>query len=365
MRSIAIQACTAAATLILALVAGSPPVHATPLPRFPPGAVWNLDIRALEPDPASASMIDALEGLGGFGNGRLQIDFSIRVVNAPEGAPTLTLAQRAGYYAPDCDTGAIAIPVPAGASIEGSAGMSCGGGEDCHYLVVQGGTLYEAYQANQLNQTLQSLCLVRWNLAAVYPPEGRGEHCTSADAAGFPIAPLLFNADEVYAAAQVSDGDLGHAIRFVLPNARMAADPALGGVYGGRLYVRPATHSGSPSGPKESVPYGARLRLRADFPLAGYNEPARVILRTLQRYGMLLADGGTVALTGENDRYNTHKWAELGLNEQTFYDNDDPNALPPVIGDFEVMPTGERIAETYECVRAPEPVPTLFADGFE
>ena len=57
-------------------------------------------------------------------------------------------------------------------------------------------------------------------------------------------------------------------IRFILRNNRMASDDSLGGV-AGRLYVRPASHAGGPSGPKESVPYGARLRLRSDFPLDG------------------------------------------------------------------------------------------------
>ena len=61
---------------------------------------------------------------------------------------------------------------------------------------------------------------MKWHLKAIYPAEGRGDHCTSADAAGFPIAPLLFNADEVFAA--LPSGDLGHAIRFILPNGRMA-----------------------------------------------------------------------------------------------------------------------------------------------
>lgn len=97
-----------------------------------------------------------------------------------------------------------------------------------------------------------------WKLDFVYPDDNRGDHCTSADAAGFPIAPLLFNADEVFAAMQGVEGDLGHAIRFILPNARMAS--------GTKFYVRPASHAGGPSGPEASVPYGSQLRLRRDFP---------------------------------------------------------------------------------------------------
>ena len=96
----------------------------------------------------------------------------------------------------------------------------------------------------------------------------------------------------------------------------MATDASLGGV-AGRLYVRPASHAGGPSGPKGSVPYGSRLRLRADFPLTGYVPAARVILNTLKRYGMVLSDGGSIALTAESDLYTDTKWAELGINSRS------------------------------------------------
>ena len=73
----------------------------------------------------------------------------------------------------------------------------------------------------------------------------RGDQCTSADAAGFPIAPMLFTADEVAA------GEIAHAIRFILPNPRMASFPDGPDSNTARdpLYVRPATHAGGPSGP--------------------------------------------------------------------------------------------------------------------
>ena len=53
-----------------------------------------------------------------------------------------------------------------------------------------------------------------------------------ADAAGFPIAPLLFNADEL------ATGSINHAIRFILPNPRIRA----------KVFVHPATHAGAPAG---------------------------------------------------------------------------------------------------------------------
>lgn len=346
-------------------------VVAEPLPRFPPGAVWNRNVAADALHPQSASMIATLSGLGGFGFGRMQIDFGLQVVHAAAGAPTRAITGYPfdDYFLPDCEPIGSPMPVPVDAAIEGQTGLVCdNASEDCHLLVVQGDVLYEAFHANADGAAgLESQCLAVWQLDVIYPPEGRGEHCTSADAAGFPIAPLLFNADEI-AASLAADpsgaGDIGHAVRFTLPNARMASDASLGGV-GGRLYVRPASHAGGPSGPTGSVPYGARLRLRADFPLAGYNPAARVILNTLKRYGMFLADGGNIALTAESDRFTTRHWddADIAIDSRVF--DQTPAASAVAIGDFQVLDTGNRIAETFACVRTVLPDGPLFGNGFE
>ena len=330
------------------------PASANPPPRFPAGAVWNQDVSSAPLHPNSASMISTLAGLGGFGYGRMQIDFGMHIVNAPAGAPLRSIVgyPNAGeYYAPDCEAIGTQMPVPSNAAIEAVTGLSCANSsEDCHLLVVQGNKLFEAYRANASGASgMQAQCLAVWKLDGIYPASNRGEHCTSADAAGFPIAPLLFNADEVYNAKQVPGSNLGHAIRFILPNARMASQ----GSGTTKLYVRPASHAGGPSGPSGSVPYGSRLRLRADFPVNLYNPAAQVILRTMQHYGIVLADGGNIALTAESDRFTTHTWAELGIGSRTF-DTEVPGAI--VRGQaFAVLDTGPRIVETYDCVRNPEP----------
>jgi serine/threonine-protein kinase len=173
-------------------------------------------------------------------------------------------------------------------------------------------------------------CLAIWDLNRIYPASGRGEQCSSADAAGFPIAPLLFTADELQA------GVISHAIRFILPNPRMQAG----------VYVHPATHAGGPSG-QGMPPYGARFRLRADYPLASLpDEGTRVIARALQRYGMLLADGGNIALTAADDRFTTAKWSDVLPSGST--------GLAAIrVTDFEMIDAGTRIALTYDCVRNP------------
>lgn len=361
----------------LIAVSATGELHANPPPRFPAGSVWHQNVAGATLHPQSASMIQTLQNnLGGWGNGdRFQIDFSfhVRHVAPGENPPRFPVVQRIDpdpfgekYYRPDCEPLGSTMPVPIGAAFEGEAGLSCANlNGDCHLLVREGNLLYELYAGNLTNNQLDALCLVVWDLGVIYPPEGRGDHCTSADAAGFPIAPLLPNADEVTAAVPQPDSDLGHAIRFILPNARMASDASLGGV-AGRLYVRPATHAGAPSGPTASVPYGVRMRLRSDFNMTGYNAAAQVILRTMQRYGIVLSDGGNIALTFESDRHTSATWASLGITPQIFWNGSAGNRTPVRVTHFEIIDTGARIGETFECVRSSVvPGDTIFRNGFE
>jgi hypothetical protein len=116
------------------------------------------------------------------------------------------------------------------------------------------------------------------------------------------MAAMLFSADEV------ASGTIDHAIRFILPNSRMRAG----------VYVRPASHAGGPSGGANLPPYGVRFRLRANYPVASLpTEGARVIARALQRYGMILSDGGNIALTAQSDRFTTHKWSQVGVDSRS------------------------------------------------
>lgn len=327
-------------TYLCAILLGvfSVPTMAIP-PEFPAGSVWRSDISQAPLAADSASMIQTLQSLGGWGSGDdFQIDFAITILHAAPNAPSKpVVAGPNGYYEGECDDPGFAFPLPQGGAIEQSPGYTCSGG-DCHLLVVQGNRLYESYLTNVTAAGVESRCAVVWQLDKVYPDAGRGDHCTSADAAGFPIAPLMLEADDV-AAAVASDGDLGHALRFILPNNRMAAD----------VYVRPASHAGGPSGPASSVPYGARLRLRADFPMAGYNSAAKAILRSMQRYGIVLADGGNIALTAADDRFSTATWDELGIDAHTFADGDTGAAVK--VTDFVVIDTGPRLPKSGECQR--------------
>ena len=121
--------------------------------------------------------------------------------------------------------------------------------------------------------------------------------------------------------------------RFILPNARIR----------NRTYVSPATHStGATGGPASAPPYGARFRLRADYPLETLpSEGARVVARAMQRYGMFLADAGNIALTAQSDQFSDIKWDGL-LNTR------DLDAIS--VTDFEMIDAGERYTFTGDCV---------------
>jgi hypothetical protein len=297
---------------------------------FPPGAFFTEDVYDTPAADYPDSVIGALRNHGGWGNGdTFQIDFSIEVLSADGSTPRMTFETTEDFYDPDCDH--IPMPVPNGGNIEGEDGYECTSDGDCHLIVFEPfeNRLYEMWRANITGGTFYGGCLAVWDTSRVYPETGRGDQCTSADAAGFPIAPLLFTADEVAA------GEINHAIRFILPNDRVRA----------RQYVRPATHGTNTSGSDNAPPYGVHFRLRRDFPLETLpNEAARTVARALQRYGMYHADGGNIALTAQSDRYSTAKWEDL-------MEPRDLSAL--TVEDFEVIDHGGTIPVTYDCTRTP------------
>ncbi len=283
--------------------------------------------------PKSASsdqIVQALANAGGWGTGTMRIDFSIEVLEGDATTPFLTFTPTADFYTPDCDH--VPFPVPPGGALEGETGYACTHDGDCHLIVVHRPTktLYEMWRANIVGSTFQGGCTAVWDLTRAYPTTLRGDQCTSADAGGFPIAAMLFSADEV------ARGSIDHAIRFILPNSRMRSG----------VYVRPATHAGGPSGGTSLPPYGVHFRLRADFPLASLpSDGARVVARAMQRYGMYLADGGNIALTAQSDRFTTHKWSEVGVDTYAL------QAIKPT--DMEVVGMGTPVPLTYDCVRNP------------
>ena len=302
-----------------------------PAPYFPQGSVWTQDVSQAPLDPQSNTMIAWLAESGGWGHGRIQVDFALRVLQADANTPSATFVKGSGWMSPDSDT-VSAIPLPTGGGIEGESGYHCSNDQnDCHLIVVDrsDGKLFEAYQADYAANTVTANFLAVWNLNRVYPPSGRGDQCTSADAAGFPIAPLLFNADEL------ATGSINHAIRFILPNRRMRA----------HVFVHPATHAGAPSGPVLAPPMGAHFRLKASYDVSRLKPAAQVVARAMQKYGMFLSDGGSITLTAQSDKDTTAKYADVDFGPR------DLRTLK--VTDFEVVDTGAPIPLTDNCVRNP------------
>jgi hypothetical protein len=316
-------------------------------PYFPPGAFFYEDASNMPVAPDSAAITQWMEQEAppnGWGTGTMRIDFSITAVDAPMG--TMKRAYDLDgdyYYTPDCDVAP--IPLPPGGVVEdypqelppadSYSGYDCSGyadGADCHMIVVSRSEnrLYEIYHATYDGQDqFTAGCLALWDTSKVYDLDGRGQQCTSADAAGFPIAPMLFSAEEVKA------GEINHAIRFILPNSMIRA----------KKYVAPATHGTNTTGPQTSIPYGGHMRLRADFPLDTLSPGAQVIAKALQKYGMYMSDGGNIALTAQGDVFGCATWDEVGVDSQSL------NSLKAT--DFEVIDHGPTMDVTYDCQRTP------------
>jgi len=286
-------------------------------------------------DPASKTIIPWLAQQG-WGTGEMRIDFSINIQYADASTKFKPYVPNGNFWSPDCDT-LSGFPVPAGGAVEGEQGYACTQGGDCHFLVVDkaNNKLYEMYDAFDPPDpsTFNGGCSVLWDLTKAYPPNLRGDGCTSTDAGGFPVAAMLFTADEVAA------GHIDHAIRFILPNSS---------IRGGNVYVHPGTHTtGATSGGKAAPPYGVHLRLSAKFdvttlPSAG----AQVVAKALQKYGMYLADGGNIALTAADDRFTTAKWTDANVDVDTF-------ALSSLqVSDFEVVDMGTPMPSP-DCTRNP------------
>jgi hypothetical protein len=301
---------------------------------FPPGAPWNQPVDGAALDAESGAIIAYL-ATNHTASARFQITFDFNLLYADGSTPHRAFTPTSEFYSPDCDPAP--VPVPAVGRLEGESTYACASDGDCHLTVIDTSTcrLHELWRANLTGGTstgtFTSGCQAIWDLSAVPPATGRGDFCTSADAAGLPILPLVFTADEV------ARGTIDHAIRFILPNSLIRAD----------IYVRPGTHStGATSGGSAAPPYSARLRLKASKDLSGLSAGARVIAQALKRYGMFLADGGNVTFTAATDALTAHTWSSVGV---------DASSLKSLSwSDFEVIDLGARLDyASGSCSRTP------------
>ncbi|HEU4471656.1 MAG TPA: hypothetical protein VFR58_11265 [Flavisolibacter sp.] len=257
---------------------------------FPADNAWNEDISTAPVDPYNAEII------AGFSTNSIKADFGSGTWdNAPIGIPYIVVCSTQTKmpvvftdYGNESDPGP--YPIPLDAPVEGN------GVGDAHVIAVDGdnGLLYELYHARVNGGRWEAASGAIFNLRSnALRPEG----WTSADAAGLPIFPGLVRFEET------ERGEIDHAIRFTLASSKVR--PA---------YIHPARHKVNSTGGPFSLPFGAKIRLKAGYDISGFSARNQVILRAMKKYGLILADiGSNLYFSGAPDeRWNNNDLKQLG-----------------------------------------------------
>jgi hypothetical protein len=257
---------------------------------FPNDNPWNADISLSAADPYNTQIIAA------FSTNTIKADFGSGLwEGAPIGIPYAVVCGNQAKipvtftdYGDESDPGPYSIPLTA--PIEGN------GVGDSHVIAVDKDNriLYELFNARVNNG--------HWDASsgAIFDLKSnamRPETWTSADAAGLPIFPGLVRYDEIV------KGEIDHPIRFTLQSSKVK--PA---------YIYPARHKVSSTGGQYSLPFGARIRLKAGFDISSFSATNQVILRAMKKYGLILADiGSNLFISGAPDeRWNNDDLRNLG-----------------------------------------------------
>jgi hypothetical protein len=250
-------------------------------PLFPASNIWNTDISRLPVARRSAAWLASMDSAHTL----LHPDFGPNPGGYPFGIPFTVVTNAHSVvrlrfqYPRESDPGP--YPFGSGTPIEG--GKKAGG--DRHAIMVNKSTctLYELWHARYAKSGSTAGSGAIWNLRSNHlRPAG----WTSADAAGLPILPGLLTFSQVQAAVRDHTA-IRHAIRFTAAHTQAA-------------YLWPARHFASTDHNPKLPPMGARFRLKGSFPVARfcassqpYCRDAKVVLREMQHYGMILADNGS------------------------------------------------------------------------
>jgi hypothetical protein len=263
---------------------------------FPENNSWNQVISASPVDPYSKQIIALLGtshlkadfGSGLWDGAPIGIPYDVVCGSQPKVKVTFRANAYDGNYGSESDPGP--YPIPLNAPIEGN------GQGDSHVIVIDKDNkiLYELYNASLNSGKWQASSGAIFHLKSdALRPAG----WTSADAAGLPIFPGLVRYDEIVA------GVIKHPIRFTLSSANVK--PA---------YISPARHKVNSTGGQYSLPFGAKIRLKASFDISKYPPHLRVILTAMKKYGIILADiGSNMYISGVPDsRWNNDELQQLG-----------------------------------------------------
>jgi hypothetical protein len=258
-------------------------------PTLPADDIWNTPVDQFPVSPSSSTYINTIGA-----NSPVHPDFGTVYNGAPNGIPFITVpGTQTKYpvtfqYASESDPGPYAVPLTA--PIEG--GSSSTGDRHAIAIDTDNCILYELYAAYPQASSWQAGSGAIFNLKS---DNLRPATWTSADAAGLPIFPGLVRYDEVLA------GAINHAIRFTVPQTQQA-------------YVWPARHYASSLTGTQYPPMGVRFRLKASFDISGFSAANQIILKALQKYGMMIADNGSAwYLSGAPDS----RWNDDDLHNLT------------------------------------------------
>jgi hypothetical protein len=240
---------------------------------FPDTNPWNQDISGAFVDGNSTAIINFIGGTVGlhadFGSGTFagaSIGIPYIVVDSTQPNVSVNVSD----FADESDI--VPTPIPVTAPIEGAPNPG-----DNHVLVLDKSNcwLYELYQGSVTAGQWSAAGSAVWDLQTY---NNRPYTWTSVDAAGLPIFPGLVRFDEVAA------GAINHAIRFTVPNTKLA-------------FVSPATHwAGTDS--TSPIPMGMRLRLKSTFNVSTFSASNQVILNAMKKYGLIVADNGSAMFIG-------------------------------------------------------------------
>jgi uncharacterized protein YjdB len=250
-------------------------------PRFPADNIWNRDISALPAHASSAAWIGTMVQPGdqfhvnlGSTNGHV-----INRTGPGYQAMTFGACADGGEY-----TGL--YPYTPGVTV-------LQGGDPDHHCLMLDTTACMLYEMYDASSTSNQCCYgIRWDLSSNNLQQyGK----SSADEAGLPIAAGLFTYHELFELRNID-----HALRF------QCQDIDIDWHDGSWLW--PARHTSNPGIAYKPVliPFGARIRLRADFQPTGAaaSDPGFLTLTAaMKKYGAFLGDRGssTIALSGCRD----------------------------------------------------------------
>jgi hypothetical protein len=259
---------------------------------FPSDNLWNKDISAAPVDANSSAIINYVGSSIGihpdFGAGQYNGSYMGIPYTIVDGTQPLSPINYQAYGS-ESDPGP--MPVPLTAPIEGYPNPGTG---DRHVLVLDSANcfLYELFSSYAQSSSWNADSGTVWDLLA---DEQRPYTWTSADAAGLPIFPGLVRYDEVAA------GAIRHAIRFTLQNSSAGFTP-------------PASHWASTTSNTSAPPMGARFRLKSSFNVSGFSAADQVILSSMKKYGLILADNGSsMYISGvPDDRWDNNDLHNLG-----------------------------------------------------